>query len=234
MKARLFGVAAVFAFFGGVSPLYADQLGALTNDWSIVVPLAVVIGVIWFVVRLFKKEKQHTAVENVMNVVRKRIEPLAAEYAFIFFSADNDGILCMDREGERLRFVNFNLLDGSTKMDLTVPVENIISVELTGGHEVVTDYETTSTKPNALAGAVVGGLLFGGAGAIVGSTAAGSEETTVATQRVVEKPSILVFELTDLANPVVRFTSTDRAKCDLWLHRVRSAMARKKGHTVAA
>src|SRR5262249_21081346 len=82
------------------------------------------------------------------------------------------------------------------------------------------------TKPNALAGAVLGDLLFGKTGAIVGAIAAGSKETTVATQRVVEKPSVLVFELDDLNNPVMRFSSVDHAQCDLWLHRVRSAMAR--------
>ena len=113
--------------------------------------------------------------------------------------------------------------------DLTVPVSSIVSVELSGGNEVVTDYETTSTKPDALAGAIVGGLLFGRTGAIVGATAAGSEATTVATQRVVEKPSALVFELSDLNNPVVRFSSMDHAQCDLWLHRVRSAMAGQRG-----
>ena len=113
--------------------------------------------------------------------------------------------------------------------DLTVPISSIVSVELSGGNEVVTDYETTSTKPDALAGALLGGLLFGRAGAIVVATAAGSEATTVATRHVVEKPSVLVFELSDLNNPVVRFISMDREQCDLWLHRVRSAMAKQKG-----
>jgi hypothetical protein len=45
-------------------------------------------------------------------------------------------------------------------------------------------------------------------------------------QRVVKKPSVLVFELSDLANPFMRFSGTDHAQCDVWLHRVRSAMAR--------
>ena len=134
----------------------------------------------------------------------------------------------MDQQGERLRFVDFVDTLEPTR-DLTVPVSSIVSVELSGGNEVVTDYETTSTKPDALAGALLGGLLFGRTGAIVGATAAGSEATTVATQHVIEKPSVLVFELSDLNNPVMRFISMDHAQCDLWLHRVRSAMAGQRG-----
>ena len=170
--------------------------------------------------------------------IRKTMEPIAAEFPFYLGGQNETNLtvtaLCMDRDGERLRFLEFNLLDGMKTVDLVVPVSSIVSVELSGGNQIVNDYETTSTKPNALAGAILGGLLFGRAGAIVGATAAGSEETTVAKQRVIKKPSVLVFELSDLNNPVVRFSSMDHAQCDLWLHRVRSAMAIQKGHPVAA
>jgi len=202
--------------------------------------LALSAGIIWLVIYSFKKDYERRDRVRALNderqlAMRNDIESIAAEFPFMFYSARSAGILCMDRKGERLRFVNFSLEeDGMKKVDRTVPIENVISVELSGGDEVVTDYETTSTKPDVLAGAITGGLLFGKTGAIVGATAAGSQETTVATQRVVEKPSVLVFELSDLANPVVRFSSMDHAQCDLWLHRVRSAMAQKTGHTVAA
>ena len=193
---------------------------------------------------LYRSNKKHKRAQRLRAIVdervltlRKAIEPIEAEFPFMFVSNySNSGlmsILFMDQQGERLRFVDFGLDNIEPTQDRTIPVSSIVSVELSGGNEVVTDYETTSTKPDALAGALLGGLLFGRAGAIVGATAAGSEATTVATQHVVEKPSALVFELSDLNNPVVRFISMDHAQCDLWLHRVRSAMARQKGHAVA-
>jgi hypothetical protein len=192
--------------------------------------LLVVAGVIWLAVKFFKKREERAQRVHALNAMRKWAEPMLAEFPFWFISALQ--ILCMDREGERLRFISYDS-DGMKKDDLTVPVANIVSVEMSGGDEVVTEYETTSTKPDALAAALVGGLLFGRTGAIVGATAAGSEAQTVAKQRVVNRPSVLVFELSDLANPVMRFSSMDHAQCDLWLHRVRSAMAKQKGHTVA-
>jgi hypothetical protein len=192
---------------------------------KILVFLAMAVGVIWAVVNFFKRAKQ----ARVQDAISKALISTEAAFPFLFVShwETNITALCMDQHGERLRLLGFNIFDGMKTIDRNVPVSSIISVELAGGDEVVTDYETTSTKPNALAGAILGGLLFGRTGAIVGATAAGSEGTTVATRRVVEKPSVLVFELSDLNNPVMRFHSMDRAQCDLWLHRVRSAMARQ-------
>ena len=209
----------------------------ISDVWVIISILATLlagVGLVIYYSPLPTKITEHAKRVRALNearelAYRKWKEAFTAEFPFIFSSGNS--LLCMDRQGERLRFVDRGL--ESIVRDLTVPVSSIISVELSGGNEVVTDYETTSTKPNALAGALVGGLLFGEAGAMVGATAAGSEATTVATQHVIEKPSVLVFELSDLANPVVRFSSMDHAECDLWLHRVRSAMARQKGHTIA-
>lgn len=204
----------------------ADNVIGDNANW--VVPLALLGGVLWLVGKFFKRRAERAARERVLNSIRKELEPIAAEFPFLF-SSHNEAkpaitILCMDRDGERFRFLEFDL-DGKKSGDLIVPISSIVSVGVTGGNEVATDYETTSTKPNALAGAVVGGLLFGRTGAIVGATAAGSEATSVATRRVVERPSVLVFELSDLNNPVVRFTSMDHEQSDLWLHRVKSAMA---------
>jgi hypothetical protein len=202
---------------------------ATGRGWIIIVFLATAVGVIWGVTNFFKRKAQ----ARVLDAICKAMNPIAAEFPFFFVSYNVHSktkatatALCMDRDGERLRFLEFNYFDGRKTVDLIVPISSVVSVELAGGNEVLNDYETTSTKPNALAGAVLGGLLFGRTGAIVGATAAGSEETTVATRRVVDKPSVLVFELDDLNNPVVRFSSTDHAQCDLWLHRVRSAIAR--------
>jgi hypothetical protein len=206
----------------------ANPIGVDANWVVMVLAVLVGFGVILLIAKLFN-ERAERAEQRVTNAMGKELEPIAAEFPFLFASRSETKpaltTLCMDRDGERLRFLEFNL-DGRKTVDQIVPISDIVSVELSGGDDVVIDYETTSTKPNALTGAVLGGLLFGGAGAIVGSTAAGSEATTVATRRVVAKPSVLVFELTDLNNPVLRFSSMDHAQCDLWLHRVRSAMAK--------
>jgi hypothetical protein len=209
----------------------ADSIGVNAN-W--VVPLGLLLVGVILVVKFFKRRAERAEEARVRNAMTEALEPIAPEFPFLFsggsYSETKPTLtylwLCMDRDGERLRFLEFSHLDGRKLVDFIVPISNIVSVELSGGNEVVTDYETTSTKPNALPGAILGHLLFGRTGAIVGATAAGSEETTVATQRVVEKPSVLVFELSDLNNPVMRFYSMDHAQCDLWLHRVRSAMAR--------
>src|SRR5262249_9624795 len=207
---------------------------------KIILFLALLGGPIWLVVKFLKgravEQAERDKQARMLNAMGEAMGPIAAEFPFVFpsysvFASDGEPkstvtTLCMDRDGERLRFLEFSYPDGWKKVDQIIPISSIVSVELSGGNEVVNDYETTSTKPNALAGAVLGGLLFGRTGAIVGAAAAGSEATTVATQRVVEKPSVLVFELDDLNNPVVRFSSMDHAQCDLWLHRVRSAMAR--------
>lgn len=204
----------------------------------LVIGAAIVIGYRLYLSHLGGRERAKITREHAQNVrmqkLRTAVQTIESEFPFIFCSplANYLNVLCMDRKGERLRFVDFDLDIVVPTHDLTVPVSTIVSVELSGGDEVVTDYETTSTKPNVLAGALLGDLLFGRAGAIVGAIAADSEATTVAKQRVVNKPSVLVFELSDLAKPVVRFSSTDHSQCELWLHRVRSAMAQQKGHTV--
>lgn len=210
------------------------------------------ISAIWFLVLLAlgiglafyfhkrernEREKRVRELNDAREFVLLEVKAIEADFPFMFPSMADYGIsiLCMDRQGERLRFVDFSLLASNVKriQDLTVPVSSILSVELSGGNEVVTDYETTSTKPDALLGAILGGYLFGQAGAIVGATAAGSDATTVAKQRLIQKPSVLMFELSDLNNPVVRFRSTDPSQCDLWLHRVRSAMAKQRGRWIS-
>jgi hypothetical protein len=167
-------------------------------------------------------------------LLHKAIGALSAEYPFILPGSNRTSFLCMDRNGERLRFITFQALMRTAEImnDRVVPVASIISVELFGGPKVVTDYVTKSRKSHALGRAVVGGLLFGGVGAIVGGTTAGSKSATVAVPRTVYEPSELVFGLSNVANPVIRFSSPDHAQCELWLRRVEGAMARQSGHAV--
>jgi hypothetical protein len=160
-----------------------------SGGWIIL--LALLVGVVGLVIYRSNKNYEDAQIDEGVKrakraireahdlAISKVINTIKTEFPFMFSSDNGMSILCMDRQGERLRFVDF-CSDSSVMQDLTVPVSSIISVELSGGDEVVTDYETTSSKPDALSGAIVGGLLFGQLGAIVGATAAGSEETTVA------------------------------------------------------
>ena len=88
MKARLSGVAAAFAFFGMASPVYAqtgDPLGTFTKELGPnIVALAAVIGIIWLVVNFFSRKNARAERERLLNAFRKMIEPIAAEYPFIF------------------------------------------------------------------------------------------------------------------------------------------------------
>jgi peptidoglycan hydrolase-like protein with peptidoglycan-binding domain len=224
------------------SPLPAQEstLAADTVGGRIFGFFVLIVGVIWLVIWLSNKNERDKRAKDERSkryardlALSNATEAIKTEFPFVFSSTSGMSVLCMDRQGERLRFVDVGL-DSSIVQDLTVPISSIVSVELSGGNEVVTDYETTSSKPDALVRAFAGGQFFGQTGAIVGAISAGSEATTVATQRVIEKPSVLVFELSDLNNPVVRFSSMDHEECDLWLHRVRSAMAQQKRHTLAA
>jgi hypothetical protein len=192
-------------------------------------PLFLIVVVAYLIYReIFVKRR-------LAKRVKETTEVLKSDFPFIFPAGMK--LLCMDRWGDNLRFISLSshipvqeIFSSSDQgpivktRDLTVPVASIISVELF--RDSVN--ETTTTKKNAVGRAVVGALLFGGVGAIVGSTSAGSQSHTVSKPGSVSE---LVFELSDLANPVVRFLSTDHAQCELWLHRVRSAMAMQKGHS---
>ncbi len=216
----------LFIIAGGMAQAQPVNDSSGSNTFLL---LAFVLGAIWLGFKFFKDRKKRTAQTRVLNAATSAMMPIAKEFPFYLVSDDASTLsvnaLCMDSEGQRLRFVKLNYLDGKIMDDQIVPISSVVSIELSGGNEVITDYETTSDKPNALPAAVIGGLLFGKTGAIVGATAAGSRETSVAARRTVEKPSVLVFGLSDLSNPVLRFTSTDHEQCDIWLHRVKSAMA---------
>lgn len=197
---------------------------AQNSNW--LVPLALVLLVVWLAIKYFRKLGRSEAQKRGQEAATTALMSIVTEFPFWFLSHNekNYTTLCMAKDGQHLRFLEFDL-DGKKRSDLTMPISSVNSVELAGGNELVTDYESTSTKPNALPGAIVGGLLFGKTGAIVGAAAAGSKETSVAVQRLIERPSVLVFNLSDLNHPVIRFASTDHKQCDLWLHRIRSAMA---------
>jgi len=172
-------------------------------------------------------ERRHRM--RVANL-RLAVQALAADYPFLLSASAGMSFLCMDSEGVRIRFTVFRPqgIEIEVARDLVVPIADVQSVELSGGDTTVTDYVTVSRKQGALGRAAMGGLLFGGAGAIVGSTSAGSKSRSVANLRTIRGLSVLTFALADLSNPIVRFKSWDRAQSEQWLNRVRAAIAKHR------
>lgn len=85
-----------------------------------------------------------------------------------------------------------NVGDSSSKPYLMIPYEKVLRVEISEKGKII--YE----KDNAVGRALVGGALFGSAGAIVGSTSATTTATTeeTATLRIlvdnIENPSLVI------------------------------------------
>lgn len=182
----------------------------------------VVVLVMW--VRI-----KHT---NRIKLARQALDnfkvELASSYAFIFHAASGN-LLCMDREGTELRFLQVGTEGGIVRRDadLMVKMDDVVSVDLVKNERVVTETVTDTKKQGALGRAVIGELLFGPAGAIVGASSASSKSRSVGLERRIYETSELVFGLSDFQNPIVRFVSDDHIQSETWLHRIRSAMAKR-------
>lgn len=121
------------------------------------------------------------------------------------------------------------------KPDLVVEWDNpidlisVVSVELQQDETTVMKLETTGTtqKSGALGRAAVGGVLFGGAGAIVGAASAGSkiEMTTTSTSETLKGTPYLVIGTTDMITPLHKVAMTSRSEGEKWLHRIRGALS---------
>ena len=107
----------------------------------------------------------------------------------------------------------------------TVDIGRITSVEIVNHYDRHTESTTVEKKKGAIGRAVVGELMFGGVGAIVGATSAGSIANTTGKEHSVYLSSELIFGLSSLDHPVLRFVSEDPVESDKWVYRVRAAMA---------
>ncbi len=160
------------------------------------------------------------ALTNISSSLRSRFD--------FIYDTGGGNYLCMDNSGENVHFLQVELNKGvvSVANELGVSVSDIVSVDVVLRERTEIDTITETRRKGAITRAVVGDVFFGPAGAIVGATSARSRSTSVGVQRKVYESSELVFGLSDLRNPVVRFVCYDHSKADEWLHRVRSAMAR--------
>ncbi len=115
------------------------------------------------------------------------------------------------------------------RRDDFVAVDTIVTVELQQSSETIMRYETTSTTTQGapLMRAAVGGLTFGGAGAVVGAVTAKktSTGTTTGQSETRKGPIYLVIGTTDIHKPMVKHKMPEMTTAENWLHRVRGAIA---------
>jgi hypothetical protein len=119
--------------------------------------------------------------------------------------------------------------DLEIEWDALIDLTAVVSVELQQNETTFMKLETSGTtkKSGALGRAAVGGVLFGGAGAIVGAASAGSkiETTTTSTSQTLQGTTYLVIGTTDMLNPLHKVSMISRGEGERWLHRIRGALA---------
>ena len=115
------------------------------------------------------------------------------------------------------------------RRNATIAVETIVTVELQQSSETITKYVTSSTtkQGSPLIRAAVGGLAFGGAGAVVGAVSAKktSTGTTTGKSETRNGPIYLIVGTTDIHTPMVKHEMPNMATAEDWLHRIRGAIA---------
>jgi hypothetical protein len=104
-----------------------------------------------------------------------------------------------------------------------------VNLEFKQDTETVTSIEVTTRtkKQGALARTAVGAVAFGGVGAIVGATSAGSRSRSVGshTAKTNVVGNKIVIGTSDPANPTIvsKFSSSSQAVT--WYHRILGALA---------
>lgn len=100
-------------------------------------------------------------------------------------------------ESQSNTYISNSILAGSSQVFLQIPFSKII------GFETLIDNQVETKTTGALSRALVGGMLAGGAGAIVGAASA----KTVSTDKIQSYKAVLY--LNDLSNPRLEFNLLD-------------------------
>jgi hypothetical protein len=110
-----------------------------------------------------------------------------------------------------------------------IEISSVVSVEIRQDQSTVMKLEATghTKKIGSLGRAAVGGVLFGGVGAIVGASTAGSKTVTTAssTSETHKGPVYLVLGTTDIQHPMHKVLMNSRQEGEKWLHRIRGALS---------
>jgi hypothetical protein len=138
--------------------------------------------------------------------------------------------LMMTGDQSRVRIANVKLQpDYELRDDQVVEVSAIASAEIQQSSETVMKFESTAvtSKKGGLGRAAVGGVLFGGAGAVVGAVTAPTTSTHSAKgQSETRKgPIYLIIGTTDIHRPVLKIQLPSMGIAEEWLHRIRGAKA---------
>lgn len=136
--------------------------------------------------------------------------------------------LLVSKDQRRLRQLKLQIRPKvEIKSDAEVDMADVMSVEIFQETKVVSKSKTTSTttKQAPIARAIIGGVLFGGAGAVVRAVSAGSQTTSSSEgfSKKVAGPAYVVIGTSDFEHPVLKAKMADADIAELWMNRIRGA-----------
>ena len=142
----------------------------------------------------------------------------------------NQDYLLMSADQTALRIVSANFNRESPIItDCIVHISDIVDSQIERESTTVTSMvtQTRTRSRNGIARAAVGELIAGPVGALVGATTAGSDSvgTMAGEQRTIYGASRLLITTTDPAKPLHKLDMPDYTPAEVWLHRIRGAMA---------
>ena len=209
-------------------------------EWFFIIPVIIVfiflMGQKRASDREIRRDEKLTALNAKMSIARQHIANFENELEATWPACDGSldwrqrDYIMMSRDQIHLRFAGVEFFpELQIKRDQTVAVGDIVTVELQQSSETIMRYETTTTtkKGSPLLRAAVGGLAFGGAGAVVGAVSAkeSSAGTTTGTSQTRKGPIYLVIGTTDIHHPMVKHKMPNMEVAESWLHRIRGAIA---------
>lgn len=133
----------------------------------------------------------------------------------------------------RLRWTRVQLrLSYSVVEEREVHLGTVLSVELQQSSRTVMRLETQAVtkKSGALGRAVVGGVLLGGAGAVVGAATAGGQTTatTKSKSHTRDGPTYVVIGTTDLERPMLKVRMSGVTAGEERVHRIKASLELQK------
>lgn len=134
----------------------------------------------------------------------------------------------------RLRWARVQLRPAYTVVDeRVVALDTVLSVELQQSSRTVMRLETQAVtkKTGALGRAVVGGVLLGGAGAVIGAATAGGQTTATTKSKSLTRdgPTYVVIGTTDLERPMLKVKMSGVTAGEEWVHRIKASLELQKG-----
>lgn len=147
-------------------------------DWFWILAIIIIsIFVLWALISLIR-ESTPDNMKHAEKINTEKLEELIKEsnaQGIEFRSFNNTCNAIVDEEKRELHVVNFTDIDDNNNLAFeryTCKFEDIIQSELVIDNEIL----HKTMRGSQVAGAAVGGLLFGGVGAIIGGTTGGTKQ----------------------------------------------------------